>query len=411
MQQPSQDPRETIPVLSNDELFRIYREPSSSKMNMNFNTVTTVGTGGVCIWERSWKEIALSITLLSEYQLLSEVDRPGVARAMYIAEAAAHLSRMHIQNLSTQFFSLSKPGTRPADTLRKLWTGTGDNKEKELMEEELARIESAITERNKRASSYMSRHPKDGQERFALLENIASDTLETGQHLVYLALYNGPRELMKQGRRLINMASIQLDANVDSPDQDEHFIHEATRGSTEGQKALAYVNLVFTQCSQVNPACHHTVRDFIATAYTARYAHQAATRNMDRLAELGAKHGGFPTTVRHLSDATLWDKKHGQVAQARNALARNHDIQAESAFTELINTEETLAAIAYGHHHNQQHPTPTCQEILNHITGQGHQPKVHQLADLGRSMPDWQHFYEDSASWAFQQPDHREYND
>lgn len=394
------DPRLAIPHLPDQRLFRFYQEPSTMKVNPN--VLMTVGTGGVGIWERAWREIALDISGTSEYGPLSTGDQPGVIRAMYIAQAAAHHSRMQIQSLAMQFFSVSPDGRASTQRFRKVIFETSQNDQ-----EALANFDAAEQERNSQAAAYMERHPTDGQEKFTTLENIATDILETGQHLAYMALYHSQKDLMPHARRFIGTASTQLQDNVDEPEKGDQAIQTATAGETEAQKALSHVNLITNICNTGKPEHHDVIRHFAATAYVARWTNRAAARNLERFAILGAKDGGLPATAKELSDEILSLKKDGYAAQAVNALAANEPTQAEEAFTLMQSAEESLAAIAYGWRRTQQEhplspePAPTLHELLSSINCPEPHSELADLAALAKSLPEWPEFLYDTPPVTF----------
>ena len=71
----------------------LYTDPASHPaIEIEPNVVMIVGTGGIGIWERTWRETAHALTGKSEYELLSEANVTGPIRAMYIAMAAAFRS-------------------------------------------------------------------------------------------------------------------------------------------------------------------------------------------------------------------------------------------------------------------------------------------------------------------------------
>ena len=402
---PDQDPRDAIPLIADSGLFRIYQDPSSTNMTIDPNVVMTVGTGGVGIWERTWMETALSLTGKSEYELLHAGGQPGVIRAMYIAQAAAHHARMLVQNIGLRFFSLSPTGQQMARSFRKHVAETVGNDPTSM-----ADWDARERLRNSQAISYMERHPQDGQQRFELLENAATDTLQTGQHLVYLSLYQGPRNLMDHGRRLIGFAPLRLQQAIEEPRTDDDTIIPATAGDTPAQRAASYVDLIARTCRGA-PDDDDTIRHFIATACTARWALQASTRNQERLAQLGAKDGGLPSTLKDLSDQIFLRKEHDIVAVATRALSVGQPGPTALAFAKMENAEETLAAIGFGWRQPESNrrdpapePNPTQQDLLDCIAGDNPNSQLAKLAALGRSLPGWHTFLQSPELWASQDP-------
>ena len=245
------------------------------------------------------------------------------------------------------------------------------------------------------AIAYVDRHPQDGQQRFYTLENVATDTLETGQHLIYLALHKNNPELLYHGRSLATTASKSLITQVKTEGRDKPTIQEATRGDTEAERAMSYVDLITRICKTGDGALDDSIRSFAATSYIARWAHAAGTRTMERLHDLGSMDGGLPSTARHLSDEIFYERKHGFVQRVLHALTQNQHQEANTAFAALERVEETLSAIAYGEmvrvQANPDTPesSPTQDDLLRSINS----TDLTALARSARNHEDWKKFY------------------
>ena len=177
------DAREIIPEMTDEELFSLHTDPASHPaIEIETNVVMIVGTGGIGIWERTWRETAHALTGKSEYELLSEANVTGPIRAMYIAMAAAFRSSQNIQKLDLQFYGLTPRGRDISERfLEMIPVGPAREKARAQRADTLLEIDAL-------AIAYVDRHPQDGHQRFYTLENVATDTLETGQHLIYLVL-------------------------------------------------------------------------------------------------------------------------------------------------------------------------------------------------------------------------------
>ena len=384
------DRREALHLISDEQLRWIYENPGKTTYRTDPNEMMIVGTGGIGIWERSWRRLALPPGVrYAEESLLEQSETPGRIRAMCLAQDATFHHRKLIQDMSAQFYSISPKGVEQREQML-----GGDSPLTPDIREKLDEMDRDM---NAQALSYSESHPEDTQARYRVLDQVADDTLDAGQHIIYLGLADNVPAFLRHGRMLSERAQADLRYHVAVEGTDDEVISQATQGATEAERARSHVNLLARICS---PEGHGRIaRYFLATAYLARWAHDAGDRSMNRLAELGSKHGGCASVVRNLSDQIFGEKMYGAVERATEALNQGNRVDVNQAFRLLEDTEMNLCALAYGWNKKQEREKPGYELIpereamLHTVTGEITQGQLADLIAAGMNEPDYLEFY------------------
>ena len=322
------------------------------------NRIMIVGTGGLGLWERAWRSLALAGTEEGEEYRLSQegAAQAGTMRAMCFASDLSAQAEDLVRMAGTEHYALTPAGIRQREHFLEHTGEPGKRR---------ARLPSTPAERRMRR--FQARFP-DWLTRFPHLENIASDAVQLGKHLCFLGLIHGNPALLENGRNTMRAGTRFLDAALTDEHLPDTVIQDIPRpaGNPPGpgptaRRAAAYVRGVEKAFRQGTGETQALATEFIACAVIARLAGQMSQQNMELLHDLGSKDGGIPSEMRAISDDLLQARATDAsppLSRTRDSLSALDEEELETNLRELEEIQNRLLAAAFVEFHQPAPAVP-----------------------------------------------------